>query len=231
MRLSAPILFFLSFLLALCGLTYELVLAQILAATLGGTLLRYCTVIGIFTLSLGLGALYSGKFFQNQTKTHQMLFTVEILLSLLGVVSPFFIVFLEPFRLTYGIPVIFDALYYIPVVMIGALSGFELPLLISLCENRRQELQVLSFDYVGMFAGSLFVPLFLYPSFGPFVGSLWMSFLNLFGAALILPVFRQHESFPMKLSLFVIFFAGILISIASQNFWVDWIGRWFTFSF
>lgn len=228
MTIRAPILFFLSALLALCGLTYELVLAQILSATLGGTLLRYSTVIGLFTLSLGMGSLLFGL--RKERDLAKTLFLTEILLSFLGLASPFFIVFLEPFRLHYEIPFLFELLFYAPVALIGLLSGFELPLLIAFCKNRGQEFRVLSSDYLGMFAGSLLVPLFLYPKFGPFVGSLWVSLLNLIGAAFVLfevPSSRSRGHFAAITAL------GLCLCLAllSQNLWLDWIRQWFISSF
>ena len=47
----------LKFILAFCGLSYELILAQGLSAFLDNTVLRYSTTIGLYMFALGLGAL------------------------------------------------------------------------------------------------------------------------------------------------------------------------------
>lgn len=230
MTIRAPVLFFLSALLALCSLTYELILAQILSATLGGTLLRYSTVIGLFTLSLGMGSLLFGLRRNRGWNLMRTLFIAEFLLAVLGLVSPFFIVFLEPFRLHSELPLLFEFLFYLPVALIGLLSGFELPLLIAFCSHRGQEFRVLSADYLGMFAGSLLVPLFLYPRFGPFVGSLWVSLLNLTGAALIffeIPAPRPRSFFVLLVLLGIC----LCFALVSQGLWLDWIRQWFITSF
>lgn len=226
MTIKAPVLLFLSALLALCSLTYELVLAQILAATLGGTLLRYSTVIGLFTLSLGTGSLLFGLLSQERQSSVRTLFLTEYGLAVMGLLSPFLIVLLEPFRLASNVPVLFELFYYVPVILIGLLSGFELPLLIAFCTNRSEEFRVLSFDYLGMFAGSLFVPLFLYPRFGPFVGSVTVSLLNTIGAGVILAALPSPRP-RFLLALISVLSIALILALASQNIWLDWIRKWF----
>lgn len=228
MKLRPLLLIAATFLISLCSLSYELILSQILAATLGGTLLRYSTVIGLFTLSLGLGSLSYGFFKERVSNRVSLLFYVEVFLALLGMASPFVVVGLEPLRPSGDVGFAFTLLYYIPVMMIGWISGLELPLLLSLGENRRRELQILSADYLGMFAGSLLIPLVWYSAFGPFAGSLWLALINLVGAALLLPFFtRENLKLKKRLSILASLTGLVLIVNLNQEIWIKQVRTWF----
>jgi spermidine synthase len=228
--LSQAVLIILSFLAAFCSLIYELILAQILAATLGGSLLRYCTVVGLFSLSLGLGALAFGRKDYSSDERTRFLFHVEIILSALGLLSPLAIVFLDPFRNGSSVPFLWEVLFYVPVIAIGFFSGYELPMLLSFCRDRRKELQTLSSDYLGMFAGSLMVPFVIYPLGGPFLGSLWIGILNL-GAAFLVFISMPQKVRKTKLRggfyLLTSLCSISLLLLVGQNYWMNWIREWF----
>lgn len=227
MKVSPLSLFSLSFLLALCSLSYELVLAQILSATLGGTAFRYSTVIGLFTLSLGFGSMSFSKLrTQNIEDSLRVLFSVEILLTLIGFCSPLFLILLEPIRLASPVAWLFEILFYLPVILIGFLSGLELPLLFSLAASDRNKFRILSADYIGMFCGSLAVPLVLYPFAGPFVASQTVALLNLAAAAWVV-VLRAPEQ-RRKGFVVVGFFSAIALTVLlTESTWNQWMQQWF----
>lgn len=228
MILPHAALLFLTFLAALCSLVYELVLAQILAATLGGSLLRYCTVIGLFSLSLGVGSLVYARREYIESEKVRVLLYVEIILATIGLLGPILIVFLDPFRVGSSLGFLWEVIFYLPVVGVGFFSGYELPLLLSLCQNRRRELQTLSSDYVGMFAGSLAVPFVIYPLGGPFLGSIWVGLLNLFAAGVVyFYLGRSRLSIKKDGYIFgALSFLSIILLVA-QNYWLNWIREWF----
>jgi spermidine synthase len=226
--LSQAALLLLTFLAALCSLVYELVLAQILAATLGGSLLRYCTVVGLFSLSLGLGSLAYARREHSEFEKLRLLLHIELILSALGLLGPLAIVLLDPFRSGSSVGFIWEMIFYLPVVGVGFFSGYELPLLLSLCRDRRRELQTLSSDYIGMFAGSLLVPFVLYPLGGPFLGSVWVGLINLCAAGIVFFSLYRDKKWLQKDG----YVFGILISVAvflliGHHYWLNWIREWF----
>lgn len=226
--MNGAFLFLLTFIAAFCSLTYELILAQVLAATLGGTLLRFCTVVGLFSLTLGLGALFFGRKERALQARLKILFYVELGLAAIGLLGPLIIVALDPYRSDMSLAWILEGFFYLPVIAIGFLSGYELPLLLSLCRNRRDELQTLASDYLGMFAGSLMVPFVIYPFGGPFVGSMWMGILNILAAGLVLPYLRREARvYKWGVGSLASIFLLAVVLLMTQKHWLDWMSSWF----
>jgi spermidine synthase len=150
--------------LALVGVVYELGFAQILSATLGNTYLRYTTTIGLFTLTLGTASLLYDRYKFSLSHLQVALFAV-------GFAGPFFIMGVDPARYDDSWNWLCQGLSYVPILLVGFISGFELPLLMDQ-DNEKAKSFTLAFDYFGMFAGTLIFPLFLLPTWGV-NGSLW----------------------------------------------------------
>lgn len=149
--------------LAFCSIVYELLLGQMLSAFLGNTVLRYSVTIGLYMCSMGIGALLAeGRFREHPLRS---LIVIEIGLTLAG---GFSIVLL--FALSYLSPptLLFSAIAHGMIVLIGILTGFEIPLLMYLRNEQRpdSESRVLGVDYVGAFMGTLAFAIWMYPSFG-----------------------------------------------------------------
>lgn len=173
----------LSAVVAFCGLLYELILAQSMAAVLGGTIGRYQLTIGTYLAAMGVGAyLASAK--RIRSRAAENLWRVEIALSIAGGLSP--LLFVELGRVASGTPPVG---MLATIVLIGALAGAELPLLIAIAERRAggknhgATARILAADYAGMLAAAaLFVSFFL-PRLGLF-GTAWMAgALNALAAA------------------------------------------------
>ncbi|MFH2204916.1 MAG: hypothetical protein ABIJ96_17525 [Elusimicrobiota bacterium] len=178
-------LLLLTLLLACCSIVYELLLAQSLAVTLGNTFLRYNVTIGLYLASLGLGALLCSR-----TKPGDRLLRlidVELALALLGALSPVLVLCwnmaacraaaalgLPLTGLFYGLAV--NAFDHSLIVVIGLLSGFELPLLMQLSGDRAN--QVLAVDYAGTFVGALLFPLVLLPYLGVLTAAVLIGAVN-----------------------------------------------------
>lgn len=149
--------------LAFCSIVYELLLGQILSAFLGNTVLRYSVTIGLYMSSMGVGALLAeGRFRENPLKS---LILIELALTAAG---GFSIVLL--FALSYLSPpaLLFSSVAHGLIILIGILTGFEIPLLIYL-RNREQpdsEGTVLGVDYLGAFTGTIAFASWMYPSYG-----------------------------------------------------------------
>lgn len=175
-------LLFLSFVLAFCSLVYELVLSHLLAALLGGMLLRYTTSIALYITALGGGAyLLDRVFFQNVKNASpfdllRTLLKVELALALAGALAPFVALVAAS-----GSAFITQWVCYMLVCAVGLLSGFELPLLMRLGELKRlgYGFKVLSLDFVGTCVGCVLFPLLLLPYLGVFYAAALASSLNL----------------------------------------------------
>jgi spermidine synthase len=142
---------FISFLAALSSLLYELIFAQILTIYLGGTALRYASIVGIYTLFLGLGNLFYGYYLKASKK---LFLIVELLIIFFGLGCPlFFLSFTQtPTWALYAAP-----------ILIAFLSGLELPLIFELCESKEKEIQALAYDYMGMLVAAILFPVVLLP--------------------------------------------------------------------
>ena len=141
-----------SFLLGFCSMVYELLLGQSLSAFLGNTVLRYSVTIGLYMLSMGIGALLAeGRWLKHAAAT---LLKIEILLTVAGGFSVIFLLILN----SVGIPDwLFSVFAHLLIVLIGVLTGFEIPLLIELRgpEVEGSERAVLGVDYLCAFCCSV----------------------------------------------------------------------------
>lgn len=162
---------------AFCSLIYEFNLSQTLSATLGGTYLRYATAIGIFTFALGLGSCAYG-FATRRYGRKKLLLASQFALCVLGAMGPWWVALCNPHGAEGWQAAALEALSYVPVLVIGLLSGLELPLLMSWSAGASASLSVLAFDYFGMFLASVAFPAVLMPQLGVFGTSALAAALN-----------------------------------------------------
>ena len=164
-----------TFLLGFCSIVYELLLGQSLSAFLGNTVLRYSVTIGLYMLSMGIGALMAeGRWVKHAATT---LLKVEILLTVVGGFSVIFLLILN----SVGMPdLLFSAFAHLLIILIGVLTGFEIPLLIELrgLEVEGSERAVLGVDYLGAFCGTLAFALVFYPRFGLIPTAFFVALIN-----------------------------------------------------
>jgi len=152
-----------AFVLAFCSIAYELLLGQSLSAFMGNTVLRYSITIGLYMLSMGIGALLAeGRFLKHPVT---VLMKIELLLTISGGFSVLGLLVLN----SLGLPgVVFGTVAHLLIVLIGIFTGFEIPLLIHLksLETRRAESTVLGIDYLGAFFGTVAFAFVFYPVVG-----------------------------------------------------------------
>ena len=150
-----------AFVVATCGLVYELLAGTLASYLLGDSVTQFSTVIGTYLFAMGVGSWCSRYV---TTRELAVFVRVEILVALIGGTSAalLFLLFdrVADFRLPlYGL-----------VLVIGALVGLEIPLLMRILKDRLEfgdlVSKVLTFDYVGALAASLLFPLMLVPSLG-----------------------------------------------------------------
>ena len=147
------------FIIASCGLAYELVAGALSSYLLGDSVTQFSTVIGTYLFAMGIGSWLS-KYVERQLVLRFV--QLELLVGLIGgfVPAALFSVFAldaAPFRV----------LLYAAVLAIGVLVGLEIPLVMRILKRdltlRDLVSQVLTVDYLGALAVSLAFPLLLAP--------------------------------------------------------------------
>ncbi|UIN19836.1 polyamine aminopropyltransferase [Herbaspirillum frisingense] len=152
------------FVVASCGLAYELIAGALSSYLLGDSMLQFSTIIGSYLFAMGVGAHFS-KYIRDEDVLARFV-DIEIMVGLIGGMSAalLFLCFswsAAPFRV----------LLYTVVFLIGVLVGMEVPLVMRLLHGRQSVFRelvstVLSFDYLGALAVSLLFPLVLAPQLG-----------------------------------------------------------------
>ena len=183
------------FVVASCGLAYELVAGALSSYLLGDSVTQFSTVIGTYLFAMGAGSWLS-RFVERRLV--ERFIQVELLVGLVGGFSAaaLFFVFAwaaAPFKL---------ALYGV-VFLIGALVGLEIPLIMRILQQDLEfkdlVSQVLTFDYLGALAVSILFPLLLVPHLGLVRSGLLFGLLNVLVALWALYIFRHHLSSPRPL--------------------------------
>lgn len=159
-RLGAALLVS-AFVVATCGLIYELLAGTLASYLLGDSVTQFSIVIGTYLFAMGMGSWCSRYVLRDELA---IFVRVEILIAAIGGCSAaaLFLLFdrVSDFRIPlYGL-----------VLAIGALVGLEIPLLMRILKDRLEfsdlVSKVLTFDYVGALAASVLFPLLLVPHLG-----------------------------------------------------------------
>ncbi|MGK0367864.1 MAG: spermidine synthase, partial [Thermoproteota archaeon] len=174
--------------LACCSILYELLLAQTLSTTMGNTILRYNITVGLYMASMGVGAIIYSRW--KKDELYLKLLNVEILLSVMGALGPILVLFFEmcmqklsSSEMSYHGFIIQSLLFcfnHSLIIVIGLLSGFELPLLMDIGAKivEKFDIKVLIVDYVGTLIGVVLFPIWLLPEYGIFTVAFFIAFLN-----------------------------------------------------
>ncbi|MES2423111.1 MAG: polyamine aminopropyltransferase [Pseudomonadota bacterium] len=176
------------FVVAACGLVYELVAGALASYVLGDSVLQFSTIIGTYLFAMGVGSWLS-RFFERQLPAHFL--RVELLVALVGGVMPALLFLANAY-----IPGAFRLLLYSLVFLVGLLAGLEIPLVMRILKRNvaLKDLvsQVLTFDYLGALAVSVAFPLLLVPHLGLIRTGLLFGLMNALVALWALWLFR-HE--------------------------------------
>ena len=150
------------FVIAACGLVYELAAGALASYVLGDSVLQFSTVIGTYLFGMGVGSWLS-RFFERQLPAHFL--RIELLVALVGGLMPALL-----FMANAYVPGAFRFLLYALVLVVGTLVGLEIPLVMRILRRNvaLKDLvsQVLTFDYLGALAVSIAFPLLLVPQLG-----------------------------------------------------------------
>jgi len=197
--------------LSFCSIIYELQLAALLASFLGNTIFRYILVVGLYLSALGIGAILANRWLKTVNESAWFLCKLEVILSLLGSSS---ILLLGLFYL-HSSALVFLFLSYSVVILIGILSGFELPILLHLKIDKQPA--ILAMNYFGAVAGSLFFSLFAFPQLGLFATSFLVGAFN--GLVVVILAWKLKSKFLIMAGLFIVII--LLLAIFAATSWQD----------
>ena len=176
------------FVVAACGLVYELAAGALASYLLGDSVLQFSTVIGSYLFAMGVGSWLS-RFFERQLPAHFL--RIELLVALAGGALPALLFLANAYT-----PGAFRFLLYAMVGVVGILVGLEIPLVMRILKREvaLKDLvsQVLTFDYLGALAVSVAFPLLLVPQLGLIRTGFLFGFLNAAVAFWTLWVFRNE---------------------------------------
>lgn len=161
------------FVIATCGLIYELVAGTLASYLLGDSITQFSTIIGVYLFSMGIGSFLSKYFNQNLLA---WFIRIELLVGMVGGFSSALLFIVFPLAAS------FRLILYAIVLITGVLVGLEIPLLMRILEKKVafKELvsRVFTFDYIGALLASLIFPLLLVPHLGLIRTSLFFGILN-----------------------------------------------------
>lgn len=220
-------LLFSVFIIASCGLAYELIAGALSSYLLGDSITQFSTVIGTYLFAMGIGSWLSRYVERNLVARFVQ---IELMVGVLGGFSAaalffIFVWFTTPFQVA----------LYLAVFGIGVLVGLEIPLIMRILKRdlsfKDVVSQVLTFDYLGALAVSILFPLLLVPHLGLVRSGLLFGLLNVLVALWALWIFREQlrNAFWLKTQAFVslgalaIGFAaaGQLTSLAEAHLYAD----------
>jgi spermidine synthase len=178
------------FVVAACGLVYELAAGALASYLLGDSVLQFSTIIGTYLFAMGLGS-YLSRHFDRQLVAHFL--RIELLVGAVGGLMPAAL-----FALHSVAPGSFRFALYALVLTVGVLVGLEIPLVMRILKRhfsaryalRDLVSQVLTFDYLGALAVALAFPLVLVPQLGLIRTGLFFGLLNAAVALWALWLFR-----------------------------------------
>ena len=162
------------FIIATCGLIYELVAGTLASYLLGDSVTQFSIIIGVYLFSMGVGS-YLSRFFHNHLL--EWFIRIELLVGLVGGFSAAVLFLVFPLAIS------FQPILYALVLVTGTLVGIEIPLLLRILKDKVEfkELvsRVFTFDYVGALLASLIFPLLFVPYLGLIRTSLFFGILNI----------------------------------------------------
>ncbi len=173
-----------TFVIAVCGLVYELIAGTLSSYLLGDSVFQFSIVIGLFMTAMGLGAFLS-RFIEEHLEKAFVI--TQIVLGLIGGGAAPLLFFAFAYVDNY------EAFLILICVTIGTLVGLEIPLVIRILKQEKTlEINIsniLTADYVGALVAALLFPLILVPQLGLISTSLLFGLLNLAVAGLACRIF------------------------------------------
>lgn len=184
------------FVIAACGLVYELAAGALASYLLGDSVLQFSTIIGAYLFAMGLGSWLS-RYIDRQLVAHFL--RLELLVGVIGGLMPAAL-FTAHSLLPPSQVGAFRILLYGLVLLVGTLVGLEIPLVMRILKRHFKQRyalkelvsQVLTFDYLGALLVAVAFPLLLVPNLGLVRTGLFFGLLNVAVAVWALWLFRPE---------------------------------------
>lgn len=224
-----PALIISVFIVASCGLAYELIMAALASYLLGDSILQFSSIIGLYMFAMGIGA-HLTRYIKDEDTLSRFI-EIEILVGVIGGISALLLFVLFGFS---AAP--FRTILYALVLVVGMVTGMELPLVMRVLNLRQVEFKevvsrVLTFDYLGALAVSLLFPLILAPRLGMARSALLFGILNTVVALLTARLFKsslaKYGRLRLRGTLVLLFLLGLFVyanlitSKAEQRYYGD----------
>jgi len=215
------------FVVAACGLVYELAAGALASYLLGDSVLQFSTIIGSYLFAMGIGSWLS-RFVERQLVAQFL--RIELLVGLIGGLMPAAL-FIAHSLLPAGATASFRVLLYTLVGLVGVLVGLEIPLVMRILKrqfSQRYALkdlvsQVLTFDYLGALVVALAFPLLFVPHLGLVRTGLFFGLLNAAVAVWALWLFRgELRRWPAH----AFACAAVVVTLSVAMFGADRLTTW-----
>lgn len=240
-NLQSGLLLFSAFLIAACGLVYELIAGTVSSYLLGDSVTQFSRTIGVYLFAMGVGS-YLSKFIVSDAVDSQAraaaasnhgergtvpgalidkFIELEIVLALIGGAAAPLLFFVFSFTEHYAY------LLYTLLIVIGSLVGLEIPLLLRILKDRMNfrdlVARVLSLDYIGGLVAAVSFPvLLLRPEVGLVRASLLAGVLNVAVAFVAIYIFHAQVRLRSQLikgcAVLLILVTALVYSRPLQNF-------------
>ncbi|RRJ33525.1 spermidine synthase [Halocatena pleomorpha] len=126
-----------TFVVSFCSFAYEFVYSELLTVMYGGTVTQYVITVGLYFFSLGIGAGLSDDLGADRPANF---FRTEVYLATVAPAGFLLVVALNSVTLPSWIPAaVVWVLARLPVIAVGVLSGFELPLLTRMVQETDED--------------------------------------------------------------------------------------------
>jgi spermidine synthase len=215
------------FVVAACGLVYELAAGALASYLLGDSVLQFSTVIGTYLFAMGIGSWLS-RFIERQLVAQFL--TIELLVGLVGGLLPT-LLFVAHSTLPAASLGAFRVLLYGLVLLVGVLVGLEIPLVMRILKRQFAERyalkdlvsQVLTFDYLGALVVALAFPLLFVPHLGLIRTGVFFGLLNAAVAVWALVLFRGELR---RFRLHAAACAAVVLALGATMLGADRITTW-----
>jgi len=217
------------FVVAACGLVYELAAGALASYLLGDSVLQFSTVIGTYLFAMGVGSWLSRHV---ERELVAQFLRIELAVGLIGGLMPAAL-FTAHSVLPASGGASFRALLYGLVLLVGVLVGLEIPLVMRILKRHFRERyalkelvsQVLTFDYLGALVVAVAFPLLLLPQLGLVRTGVLFGLLNAAVAVWALWLFRGElaswRASALACAAVVATLAGAMVGADALTSWAE----------
>jgi spermidine synthase len=222
MKVQSGFLLFSVFVIASCGIFYQLLISTVSTYFLGSGVLYFSLTIGLFLFFMGVGS-YLSKYIEKDLL--EWFIRMEIFIGVIGGFSSFLLYY--AFSVT-------QAYFFFSILVIASIStlmGLEIPIVVRILKERHTLkdtiAHILTFDYVGALVASVIFPLILLPYLGIMRTSFLIGFINILIATVGIYIFwntlkKKRVYLAVSVMGLIILVAGFIFSFSITKFFENY---------